>query len=580
MVRMGFDDRWIARVMNCVTSVSYSFRVNQEMVGPIIPSRGLRQARGLFRGVKIAPTCPSVCHLFFADDSLVFFRATIQEGARVKECLSLYEKASGQLINYDKSAVSFSPNSSPALMDTIKTILTIPVVHQHDLYLGLPTISMWSKRLQFNYLCERVVKRIQGWNHKWFSIGGKEVLIKSVLQAIPTFAMSCFKMPIRVCEDIEKECANFWWGLDKGKRKMHWRSWDFLCKPKGRGGLGFRKLTEFNKALLAKQLWRLIRFPNSLVARVLKGRYFRHVSVLEARLGKILKIPLPATGMSDSVFWRFDAKGKYMVCDGCRLQRGLFSPPEHQSEHPNESWWEFIWSLSVPPKEATQTSTLDICMWLKQQLSKEEFENLAVHTWGIWKEKQNFIHGDRTKPMAENICWSSTMLCEFRKTRKLVKISNQSVVANSERKWTPPGRCTLKLNVDAAFNEDKQQYSAGGVIRDSQSRLLLAFGKQINQPLSVLHGELLAIREGIKLLYEKDFQDVQVESYSLLAVQAVTAHQEDLSYIDSCAADIRARIQAPIISKLSHVRRSANKVAYFLAHFVFSSPTSFVWMDG
>ncbi|XP_075486201.1 uncharacterized protein LOC142525795 [Primulina tabacum] len=118
---------------------------------------------GLFRGVKIAPTSPSVSHMFFADDSLVFFRATMEAGARVKECLSIYEKASGQLVNYDKSTLSFSPNTHLLLMDTTKNILTIPVFQQHDLYLGLPTKSFRSKRLQFKYLTDRVIKRIQGW---------------------------------------------------------------------------------------------------------------------------------------------------------------------------------------------------------------------------------------------------------------------------------------------------------------------------------------------------------------------------------------------------------------------------------
>lgn len=186
MARLGFAQVWIGKAMNRVTSVSYYFRVNQEVAGPIKPNRGLRQgdplslylfvlcahdlsslfnayeSRGYFREVKIASSCPSVSHLFFTYDNLIFFRATMEESARVKECQYIHEKASGQLINYDKSALSFSPNTHVMLMDTLKNILTIPVVQQHDLYLGLPTVSLRSKRLQFRYLVDRVVKRIQG----------------------------------------------------------------------------------------------------------------------------------------------------------------------------------------------------------------------------------------------------------------------------------------------------------------------------------------------------------------------------------------------------------------------------------
>ncbi|XP_073136938.1 uncharacterized mitochondrial protein AtMg00310-like [Henckelia pumila] len=150
---------------------------------------------------------------------------------------------------------------------------------------GLPTMSLRNKRLQFKYLVERVVKRIQGWIQRYFSVEGKEVLIKSVLQSIPTYAMSCFRILKSICDYIEGECANFWWGVEGGRRKMHWKSWDFLCQPKLRGGLGFRKMDEFNRALLAKQFWRLLRNQDSLVFRVLKGRYFKHGRLLDASLG-------------------------------------------------------------------------------------------------------------------------------------------------------------------------------------------------------------------------------------------------------------------------------------------------------
>jgi hypothetical protein len=66
----------------------------------------------------------------------------------------------------------------------------------------------------------------------------------------------------------------FWWGEENGQWKVHWIAWDKLLAPKGKGGLGLHDMKLFNKALLARQAWRLIQFPQSLCVRLLKAKYY------------------------------------------------------------------------------------------------------------------------------------------------------------------------------------------------------------------------------------------------------------------------------------------------------------------
>lgn len=100
---------------------------------------------------------------------------------------------------------------------------------------------------------------------------GREVLVKYVAQSIPTYGMSCFSLSKTTCKNITSLVANFWWGGDGDKRKIHWRKCSKISHPKCNGGMGFHDLEHFNLAMLGKQVWRLITTPHFLCAKVLKG---------------------------------------------------------------------------------------------------------------------------------------------------------------------------------------------------------------------------------------------------------------------------------------------------------------------
>jgi hypothetical protein len=115
-------------------------------------------------------------------------------------------------------------------------------------------------------------------------MGGKEILIKAIAQAILVFAMMVFKIPKNICKGISDAISQLWWGDEEEQRHMHWKAWWNMCIPKKRGGMGFRDLHSFNMAMLAKQVWRLLSEPDSLCGRVLRAKYYPDGNLLEAKM--------------------------------------------------------------------------------------------------------------------------------------------------------------------------------------------------------------------------------------------------------------------------------------------------------
>ena len=120
-------------------------------------------------------------------------------------------------------------------------------------YLGLPMVGGKSNVNTFKDLGEKITRRVMGWKEKYISKAGREILIKTVAQAIPTYTMGMFKIPKALCDTINSTLAKYWWGQTKDEKKIHWINWKELCTPKKKGGMGFRDIQAFNLALLVKQ---------------------------------------------------------------------------------------------------------------------------------------------------------------------------------------------------------------------------------------------------------------------------------------------------------------------------------------
>lgn len=123
------------------------------------------------------------------------------------------------------------------------------------------------------------------------------------------YAMSCFKLLLTFCYDIEALIRKFQWGQRGNQRKIHWSKWKSLCQPKSLGGMGFKELQKFNEAMLAKQVWLLIDNQTSLFYRFLKEKFFPNGSIFYVKEG------------NGSFAWKSILKGRDVISK--RVQQGV-----------------------------------------------------------------------------------------------------------------------------------------------------------------------------------------------------------------------------------------------------------------
>ena len=195
--------------------------------------------------------------------------------------ITTFEKGSGQLLSPNKCSLLVNEDLDGSISEQVRSVLGVERVDFEAKYLGLPTPNGRVRRGLFQPLEERFHERMIAWKEKYLSAAGKEVLIKSVAQALPIYIMSVFKLPLTLCDELMKKIRVFWWGAEKGRRKVQWIPWEKLVLPKGLGGMGFKDLRLMNQALLARQAWRLVAFPDSLCARVSKAKYYPNSKLLD-----------------------------------------------------------------------------------------------------------------------------------------------------------------------------------------------------------------------------------------------------------------------------------------------------------
>jgi hypothetical protein len=238
--RLGFHQKRVQWIMVCVTTVRYSVRFNNVPLEPFTPSRGLCQgdplspylflfvANGLsellqkevrqqnLQELHICHRALGISHLLFADDTLMFFKASKGQAEVINNVIQAFERDTSQLVNPTKCSMMFGSSCSSHDRSRVLEILSVSNTTVEEKYLGLPTPEGRMNKDKFKTTEERLVKICLSWAEKHMPMGAKEVLIKSVAQAIPTYTMSVFKLPASTCEKMTQLIRIFWWGEENG----------------------------------------------------------------------------------------------------------------------------------------------------------------------------------------------------------------------------------------------------------------------------------------------------------------------------------------------------------------------------
>ncbi|XP_062102834.1 uncharacterized protein LOC133812999 [Humulus lupulus] len=706
MKKMGFGDHWVSLVMKCVSSVSYKIAIEGQELGPIVPTRGLRQgdplspylfifcAEGFFAliskfvgegrltGCKVARAAPVISHMLFADDSYLFCKASMEEAVHVKELLHSYQVASGQQINLAKSSVFFSTNTRIETRQDICTELHIPEAGPYSMYLGLPNTLGRNKSVLLGYIKDKMRKRIEQWEGRLLSKAGKEVLIKTVAQALPSYAMNVFLLPLGLCKEMEMLMSRYWWRSSSSNgRGIHWRKWDSLTVHKVKGGMGFRDLHDFNRSLLCKQGWRLLTNPNSLVSRTFKARYYRNGNYLSAELGSnpsyiwrsiwevkdlvtsvhpaligakvsslllvdsrewdvdllkdlfndrdlrcILSIPLSNNRPMDSWFWSLEPFGFFTVKSCYKFLQVLKNGEATDLEM---TFWKGLWKVRVPPKvkdlvwrastgclptnsqlhsryvgvdplcplcqsdRETITHALVGCSrvwqcwvslgfrlvrpasetftsWLKISvagLNDDQRAQAFMLCWAVWRRRNDYVWRNRrgTNHGVFLTADSSLLAWVQAQDREIAPLPNFLSPADGRLSWVKPPLGALKINVDAAIFSAAATYSFAGIVRDHEGAFVEAFSVCRAGVVSPELGEALGVREALSWIKKRSWQQVEIETDSLLVVQALRSSTSMASYFGVVTDECKALWKELVSVSIYFVKRSTNEAAHALA---------------
>ena len=298
MEKMGFGKRWVSWMKWCVSTTSFSILVNGSPTGFFQNSRGLRQGDPLssylfvigmealsqllnrtvdgnyLYGSKIADrdgVGSEISHLLYADDTLLFCGANKDQLKYLSWILMWFKALLGLRINLNKSEIV--PIGSVDNVQELAVEIGCGIGSLPSSYLGLPLGASHKALGVWDTVEDRFRKRLSSWKAQYISKGGRLTLIQSILSSLPIYCLSLFRMPVSICNRLEKIQREFLWSGGSLAKKSHLVNWKTVCTTKKKGGLGLWRFSILNKALMFKWCWRFANERDALWRKVIRSKF-------------------------------------------------------------------------------------------------------------------------------------------------------------------------------------------------------------------------------------------------------------------------------------------------------------------
>ncbi|KAL6191896.1 hypothetical protein ACLB2K_038285 [Fragaria x ananassa] len=568
LLRLGFNEDWVRLVMQCVSTVSYSFFINGKPCGSLKPSRGLRQgdplspylfllcaevfsallekkaSMGLLQGVQICPGAPTIHHLLFADDSLLFGKASSAECLTIRSVLAEYEAASGQ------QGWRLVKNPSSLLGRLYKARY-------------FPDNDFWSAPIPTSpSQCWKGIFEARDLlaNGTRWQIG--DVRRSTRLSQVSEFITVDKKWDIPSLEEhFEEEDLNMIVSIPLRHRNSQDKLiWHFESRGRFSTNSAYQ---------LARQLSQVTPWASNQTVSTSFWKKLWHLGVagkIKVHIWRVCSSILPTVDMLRIK--------KVMIGGGCFFCNEDTESIEHVSRDCCfiRDFAKMFPELHGIFRSAFQPiAMLDWLIACSESLPVDDFQLLLVMIWAGWKEGNSRLWDNKVNSLNKvfyQVPSFILLLCSVRQ-----KVCRRRVF----KPWTTPPVGWLKANIDGAFQAEMKQGGIGVLLRDSDEHVVGGICMKVDTVASPDTVEALARRVACELAAEFNLSPVIFESDCLKLVKTCSSSVEDDSTFGQVVADIKDELSAMPCSFFSHIFRETNSAADKQAKLALRLGFSFRW---